>query len=163
MGKSISPARIKSLIELYLIWAEKQERLILRDGIPLSPSQIRDARTIGVSHPDRVRLFRISTMPSPVHRSFLAVVGRRRLIPPETEALTLGYGIYIHDQHWGERSILAHELAHVSQVEKLGGLRPFYEKYMNEIFTFGYPNGPMEKEAMRVERNFTFKRAKRFT
>jgi hypothetical protein len=154
MQTGLTSTQFDALMHAYCDWAEGEERLILREGVPPSPLQTADARRIGVKHPDMVRLIETPAMPSPEHPLFLAVVGRSRLIPPETEALTLGYGIYIHTARRGERSIVAHELKHVAQQEELGGLRPFYRKYLAECFTHGYPNGPMEREAMGVEEAF---------
>lgn len=155
MQAGLTPAQFDALIHAYCDWAEDEERRVLREGVAPSPLQTADARRIGVKHPDRVRLLETPAMPSPEHPLFQAVVGRSRLIPPETEALTLGYGIYIHTAHRGERSIVAHELKHVAQQEALGGLRPFYRKYLAECFIHGYPNGPMEREAMGVEEAFS--------
>jgi hypothetical protein len=155
MQTGLTPARFDELLGSYCAWAEGEERRILREGVALGPLPAADARRIGVKHPERVRLLETSAMPSPEHPLFLAVFGRSRLIPPDTEALTLGYGIYIHTAHRGTRSIVAHELKHVAQQEALGGLRPFYRKYLAECFTHGYPNGPMEREAMGVEEAFS--------
>lgn len=155
MTNALTPGQFDELLEAYCAWAEEQERRILRSGAALDAQGMRDARAIGVKHPERVRILETAAMPSPEHTLFVTAVGRRRLIPPETEALTLGYGIYLHASHRGSRSLVAHELKHVAQQEALGGLRPFYRKYLAECFTHGYPNGPMEREAMRVEEEFS--------
>lgn len=155
MPNELTPAQFDELLTAYCRWAEGEEQRILREGVALDALRAGDARSIGVKHPGRVRLLETPAMPSPEHPLFLPVVGRSRLIPPETEALTLGYGIYVHSAHRGERGLVAHELKHVAQQEALGGLRPFYRKYLAECFAHGYPNGPMEQEAMRVEEAFS--------
>ena len=42
-------------------------------------------------------------------------------------------------------SLLAHELAHVVQYERLSGIEGFLKPYLEEVEI--YPNGPMEREA----------------
>ena len=39
--------------------------------------------------------------------------------------MTLRYGIFIQTDHWGDRRLLLHELAHVAQYERFGGFRRF--------------------------------------
>jgi hypothetical protein len=56
----ITQEQFKMLLPLACAWAEEQERVILRDGVALTPAQIADAAKIGVAHPERVTLhFRI--------------------------------------------------------------------------------------------------------
>ena len=73
------------------------------------------------------------------------------LISPLTAGLTLRYGIFIQSESWGERRLVVHELAHTLQYERLGGFRPFLEQYLYECITPGYPFGPLEQEAKRIE------------
>ena len=35
-------------------WAEAKEKVVLKNGVPLSNSQIEDAERVGVMHPERV-------------------------------------------------------------------------------------------------------------
>lgn len=154
MRNGLTRAQFAELVGAYCRWAETEEERILRAGARLDPGQADDARRIGVRHPGRVRILETPAMPSPEHPLFLPSVGRSRLIPPETEGLTLGYGIYLHASRRGDRAVLAHELKHVAQQEALGGLRPFYRKYLAECFRHGYPDAPMEREAMEVEEAF---------
>jgi hypothetical protein len=39
---------------------------------------------------------------------------------------------------------------HTAQYERLGGIVPFLRKYLFECVTIGYPQAPMEQEAIRV-------------
>ena len=48
-------------------------------------------------------------------------------------------------------AVLAHELAHWRQYEKLG-LLGFYWRYLKLWWRYGYWDNPMEKEARRVSR-----------
>ena len=43
-----------------------------------------------------------------------------------------------------------HELAHVTQYDRLGGILPFLRKYLFECLTMGYESAPLELEAIAV-------------
>jgi len=60
------------LLPLACQWAEAQEQIILRDGVPLSAIQINDAKTIGVAHPEKVRLLAVPAVPRPEHPALQA-------------------------------------------------------------------------------------------
>ena len=147
----ISPALIKMLLPVACKWAERQERLILRDGVALTASQTEDARRIGVQEPERVRLRVVQEIPMLTSTLLRAVGERTGLISPFTIGMTLRYGIFIRADHWGERRLVVHELAHTAQYERLGGFKPFLKAYLEEWLTVGYPNGPLEQEAKQWE------------
>jgi hypothetical protein len=44
---------------------------------------------------------------------------------------------------------LLHELTHVAQVERLGGLRPFLSEYLFQCMVHGYAGSAFEQEAYR--------------
>ena len=74
------------------------------------------------------------------------------LISERTAGLALRYGIFIRSESWGERILLVHYLAHTAQYERLGGFQPFLKQYLHEcIIPPGYPFGPLEQEAKRIE------------
>ena len=147
----IPPAMIKMLLPLACKWAEKQEHLILRDGVALTAFQIEDARRIGVQEPERIRLRVVQEIPMVKSTLLRAAAERTGLISPFTIGMTLHYGIFIRADHWGERRLVVHELAHTAQYERLGGFKPFLGAYLEECLTVGYPNGPLEQEAKRWE------------
>jgi hypothetical protein len=144
----ITQEQFKMLLPLACAWAEEQEGIILRDGALLSPAQIADAKTIGVVHPERVRLLRVPGIPMPVHPVLRAAADATKLISPDTAGLTLRYGIFIRSDYWGARSLVFHELVHTSQYERLGGFQQFLQQYLYECITIGYPAAPMEQEAV---------------
>lgn len=141
-----------ALLPLACAWAEEQEQTILRDGAPLSPDQAVDARWIGVSHPERVRLLSVDRIPVPAHPGLRRAAEHTGLISSMTIGLTLRYGIFIREDLWGDRSLVVHELVHTFQYERLGGFLPFLRQYLLECITVGYPAAPMEQEAKRMER-----------
>ncbi len=136
------------LLPLACDWAEQQERLILRQGLPLSSDQLDDARRLGVAHPGRVRLLGVASVPVPEHPALRAAAEATQLISPFTSGLTVRYGIFIRQDCWGERRLVVHELVHTSQYERLGGFQPFLQQYLHECLTIGYLAAPLEQEAV---------------
>lgn len=130
-------------------WAEGQEAVILAQGVPLTESERADARAMGVLHPERVRALQVDHVPMPVHPLLRRVAQAAGLLFPQTAGMALGYGIFIRQDYWGHRTIVAHECVHVGQYERLGGFRPFLRQYVAECLTFGYPLAPLEMEAVQ--------------
>jgi hypothetical protein len=69
-------------------------------------------------------------------------------LTPATRGLALRYGIFIRADCWRERGLIAHELAHTGQYERLGGIEPFLRQYLGECLIIGYPAAPMEQAAI---------------
>ena len=130
------------------IWAQQKEQEILQVGIPLSASQLQDAKPIPLIHPENVRLLRVSTIPLPDDPELIFAAQTIKLITPNTPGLSLRYGIFIRDDYWQNREIVVHELIHTAQCERLGGLQQFLDQYLTECIKYGYPAAPLEQEAM---------------
>jgi hypothetical protein len=144
----VTPQQFEALLPLAVAWATEEENRILRSGVPLTESQLADARQLGVRVPERVRLLQVSEIPLPAHPVLAAAAAMTNLISPFTAGMTLRYGIFIREDCWGQRLLVAHELVHTSQYERLGGLEGFLRPYLMECLTPpGYPHGPIEQEA----------------
>jgi hypothetical protein len=60
-----------------------------------------------------------------------------------------------------DRRLVVHELVHVMQYERFGGIETFLKEYVQEVvFDPGYPHGPLEEEesgwpmaSLRIHRN----------
>ena len=118
----LAPQQFETLLPLACAWAAEQERVILQSGVALTEAQIADARRVGVTRPERVRLLRIPEIPTPRHPALAAAAEATSLISPFTLGLTLRYGIFIRDDHWGQRRLVVHELAHTMQYERIGSI-----------------------------------------
>ncbi len=128
-------------------WITWQEKRILAQGIPLNADQLADARTLGVVYPERVRLLVLPRLPLP-HNWLLQKLGLwTGTLSQETVGLSARYGIFLRSPYHRDRQLLAHELTHTRQYERLGGIRPFLRKYLRECLTDGYLFAPMEQEA----------------
>lgn len=146
----LTTAMVKMLLPLVKTWCEEQEQIILRDGVPLTPAQIADARKIGVIHPEEVRLLMVGEIPTPQHPLLVAAIKKVWADTKLTKGLTLQYGIFIRADCWDDRELIAHELVHTTQYERLGGIQNFLRQYLFECLTIGYPAAPMEQEAIHT-------------
>ncbi len=128
-------------------WIEARERQILAEGTPLDEQGTADARTVGVAHPHQVRLLRVSEVPLPAGR-LIHLAARLGGGPwRNTAGLTARYGIFIRESDWGDRRLVAHELVHTAQYERLGGITPFLRVYLTQCLTSGYSAAALELEA----------------
>jgi hypothetical protein len=136
------------LIPRGTIWAQEQEQLILKNGAPLLPPQLEDAKIIPVKNPEKIRLLSVNQIPLPEDPELKVAVQTIQLITPHTVGLTLQYGIFIRNDHWNSRELIVHELVHTSQYERFGGIQQFLNRYLMECIQIGYPNAPLEQEAI---------------
>ena len=147
----ISLEEFEQLLPRACLWVAEQEEIILRGGVPLPQQLLEDARRIGVQAPERVRLMVTEEIPAPEDERLRLAAEATGLLSGATVGLTLRYGIFVRSDYWGDRRLVVHELAHVWQYERLGGIREFLEKYLSECVTAGYPGAPMEQEARKIE------------
>lgn len=129
-----------------IAWAKDQEAEIYRLGAPLSAVGITIAQRVGVLEPTRVRLQVVQAIPMPEDPVMARIVVERGLFGPHTGGVTLGYGIYLVDGKWDDQ-LVAHELRHVHQYERLGGVDGFMPVYLSQIAQYGYRQAPLEQDA----------------
>ena len=148
----ITPQQFIQLLPLAVKWAGEQEAYMLKNGVPLTADQINDARLVSVVNPEKVRLLSVSQIPLPSEPSLKVAAQSINLITPNTIGLTLQHGIFIRSDCWGDRRLIKHELVHVAQYERLGGIFNFLNQYLQECIKFGYPQAPLEQEAINLSR-----------
>jgi hypothetical protein len=146
------PVTLSLAVPLATAWVEEQERKILSEGVRLTPHKAFDAHLVGVKNPGKVRLLKTDFIPLPENPVLRKANELFNLVSPVTAGITFGYGIYIREDWWGDRPLLAHELVHVGQYERRGSVGAFLRDYLEECLTIGYPNGPLEQEAILKSR-----------
>jgi len=146
---------LNSVLPKVIGWAEEQEKHILEQGRPLSAAELKDARVMGVAQAGQVRVLAVAQIPSPRDAIVRALSAKAGLNMLGGEGMTLGHGIYVHSGVARQRSLVVHELAHVAQYERLGGIEPFLRQYLTECLTCGYFDSPLEKEAVEWTRQLT--------
>jgi hypothetical protein len=143
--------KLSSLVPKGTKWVEEIEADILKNGIPLTPAQLDDARAMGVTHPDKIRLLIKSKIPFPDDPELAQAANESKLITEDTAGMCFRYGIIIRSDCASNRHLIAHECVHTGQYERLGGdISRFLQAYLFECVTPPwYPNGPIEQEAIK--------------
>lgn len=147
MDREFSAGQIDDLLPLAAEWAMEQERRVLCEGVPLSKDELADARAIGVRNPERVRLLRVDTIPLPAHPMLKAAAASMNFITAAPRGLALENGIFVRTDQWRNRELIAHELVHTAQYQRLGGVVPFLQTYIAQCASVGYHHAPLELEA----------------
>ncbi|HET7536953.1 MAG TPA: hypothetical protein VFJ90_10895 [Candidatus Didemnitutus sp.] len=148
MRSAMVPLMLDTLLPLVTEWVEVQQAHILRHGVPLSNHRAFDAHLAGVKNPGAVRLLKADSIPMPTPPALARANELVGLVSPLTAGITFGHGIYIRDDCWDDRPLIVHELVHVAQYEHYGSVATFLTAYLDECLTFGYPNGPLAREAI---------------
>jgi hypothetical protein len=138
------------LLPVAVAWVEKQEVILLERGTPLTEGQITDAVRAGVKAPEKIRLVLVDTLPQPANEDVMFVAKHIGFFSPRSVSLALGYGICVLHDHCDDRHQLIHEFVHVSQYERMGGIKPFLSVYLRECIDPGYPFGALEQEALLI-------------
>lgn len=104
-------------------WAEETEMVGLRAGIRLKGEGKLIATRAGVKSLGLVRVVYCDALPVPSNNA-LYQLGRQLGVFADTHiGLTIGHAVFLkRGPELRDNGILAHELMHVAQVERLGGL-----------------------------------------
>ena len=148
MDRQTTLDQLEELLPLATQWATDQERRVLCEGVRLSEIEMADAKAIGVRNPERVRLLRVQTIPVPAHPMLRSAAASINFLTAAPRGLALEYAIFIRADHWRDRALIAHELVHTAQYQRLGGILPFLQTYIYQCATVGYPNAALELEAI---------------
>lgn len=137
------------LVPKAIAWAKAQSEIVLTLGLPLSQIGIQIAGQVGVNAPEKVRIKWVAQLPvpssDPVFQPLLDSASFA-----EMHGLTLGYAIFLVQERT-DLKLLSHELRHVHQYERLGGIEGFMPVYLEQIALFGYADAPLEKDARAHE------------
>jgi hypothetical protein len=134
-------------------WAKTQEAFILKHGSPLSPRQIADARLAGVQDPARVRVLVVDRIPLPDDEELAEAARHAQIITDASRGVAIGYGIIIRADSWQNRELILHQLVHVAQCERSGGLEPFVAEYLyDRRSSRAFSVGALEDEARGLAR-----------
>jgi len=150
MDRQAAAEHLEELLPLAAQWATEQKQRVLFEGVPLSETELADAKSIGVKNPDRVRLLRTDSIPVPAHRALRAAVSSLNFLTGAPRGLALEHGIFVRSDCWRDRALIAHELVHTAQYQRLGGVVPFLQTYIAQCAAVGYENAPLELEAIRT-------------
>jgi len=129
-------------------WARVQEKYILQHGVPLTAAQVADARRAGVKEPGRVRVLVVDRIPLPESKELAIAAQNAQIITEASRGVAIGYGIIIRADSWKNRELLLHQLVHVAQCERSGGLKSFVHEYLlDRRSSRNFSLGSLENEA----------------
>ena len=135
-------------------WAKSQEQYILRHGVSLTADQTADARQAGVKDPARVRVLVVNRIPLPEDRELAEAARHAQIITDASRGVAIGHGIIIRADSWQDRELLLHQLVHVAQCERSGGLEKFVSEYLldRRSSSQNFSLGSLEDEARALAR-----------
>lgn len=149
----IDQEKFERLAPLAYQWAKRQEAYILKHGAPLSPQQLADAGRAGVQHPAQVRVLVVDRIPLPDDAELADAARRAQIITDASRGVAIGYGVIIRADSWQNRELLLHQLVHVAQCERSGGLESFVSEYLcDRRSSRDFSMGSLEDEARGLAR-----------
>ncbi len=116
-------------------------------GRKLNDEELDWAQQIGIAHPEKVRILNVAKIPTPVPNFIENLIQRKGYPAGSAGGMCMRYGIYAKEKYAHDKSLIAHELVHTHQFERLGGLWYFLKLYLQETLILGYANSPLEIEA----------------
>ncbi|MEY2555602.1 MAG: hypothetical protein QOF93_746 [Verrucomicrobiota bacterium] len=139
------------LLPLAYQWAKAQEEFVLVRGNPLGPKHAHDANLVGVHDCARVRVLVVDRIPLPENPELAKASKRIGIITEDTRGVGFGQALIIRVDAWNDRELILHNLVHIAQCERCGGLEQWVRQYLCDRtncpnFTFG----SLEEEARRV-------------
>ena len=149
----IDQEKFERLTPLACQWAKKQEAYILKHGVPLSSPQLADALRAGVQDPARVRVLVVDRIPLPDDEELAEAARRAQIITDASRGVAIGHGVIIRADSWQNRELLLHQLVHVAQCERSGGLEAFVGEYLSDRRSSpDFSVGSLEAEARGLAR-----------
>lgn len=128
-------------------WVRHNEKIALRLGRKLNDEELRWAQIIGIAHPEKIRILNVAKIPTPVPDFIEKMIQRKGYPAGSAAGMCMRYGIYAKETYAHSKSLIAHELVHTHQFERLGGIFHFLKTYLQETMLLGYSNSPLEIEA----------------
>lgn len=132
-------------------WAQARAKATLEAGRPASASQVALARSVGVKHPERIRVLLVDEIALPVDPLLTLPGAKTGLARVAATGLTIGYAVMILRSEAADPALWRHELRHVAQYEACGGIKPFLASYLPHLLTSGYERSPFEEDARAHE------------
>lgn len=149
----IDQQKFERLAPLAYQWAKTQEAYVLKHGTSLDAHQLADAERAGVQHPARVRVLVVDRIPLPDDHELADAARRAQIITDASRGVAIGYGIIIRADSWQSRELLLHQLVHVAQCERSGGLEVFVGAYLaDRRSSRDFSVGSLEDEARGLAR-----------
>ncbi len=149
----IDQATFDQLLPFAYQWAKAQEDYVLAHGTALSPQLMADARLAGVQDCERIRILIVDRIPLPEGGELAEAARRTRIITEDTRCVSVGHAVIIRAEAWCDRELLLHNLVHIAQCERSGGLEPWVRQYLADRQNSAtFTVGSLEDEARELAR-----------
>ncbi len=134
-------------------WAKAQEAYVLKLGVKLTARQRADAEQVGVQQIDCVRILVVDRIALPDDKELADAARQAQIITDSSRAVAIGYAVIIRADSWQNRELLLHQLVHVAQCERSGGLEPYVLEYLSDRNNSAqFSVGSLEDEARGLAR-----------
>jgi hypothetical protein len=138
--------KLNRFYPLTLVWYEEVERQLLSQGRTLTSSEKSLAQRLGVKSPESVRIVVLEKFPMPSNHELATEAEKFGLGGALEGGRTMGYVIILKPHLANHPTVIAHELVHVAQHDRLGR-EAFLRRYLTELEMMGYARAPLELEA----------------
>jgi hypothetical protein len=134
-------------------WAKKQEEFVLARGHALGPTHAWDAHLAGVRDCARVRVLVVDRIPLPDDPDLARASKTLGIINENTRCVGFGHALIVRGDAWSDRELILHNLVHIAQCERSGGLEQWCRQYLGDRSTCpNFTLGSLEEEARRIAR-----------
>jgi hypothetical protein len=149
----IDQETFQNLLPLACEWAKAQEDFVIAHGAPLGIRETADARRAGIQDYDRVRVLVVDRIPLPDHPQLAEAARRTGILTLDTRCIGFGHAVIIRADSWSDRELLLHNLVHIAQCERSGGLEQWVKLYLgNRTNCADFTIGSLEAEARGLAR-----------
>jgi hypothetical protein len=112
-----------------------------------------DARRAGVQDCSKIRVLVVDRIPMPDKKELADAARRTGIITHDTRCVGFGHAVIIRADSWGDRELLLHNLVHIAQCERSGGLEQWVRQYLCDRQTCTqFTIGSLEDEARGLAR-----------
>ena len=159
MSKVEVTQKVDNLMDEVYKFAHKSELYAQQHGRKLTPNEVNYAKSLGIKHPEKIRVFMTKELPVPENKEVLKGFKELGYDSAFVAGVTYGYGIFIKPSWlpkwlYDTDAILAHELVHVRQVEEAQNYKVFLRRYLIQAFSYEYFAMPYENEAFKSMEKF---------
>ena len=148
MPKGQEAVNFDGLLPAAVSWVVELEGRVLREGAPLGVESLGHARALGIRQAERVRVLVVERMPRPADPALGGACDELGILKGYG-GLCVGYGICIAGRDVSDLELIAHELVHTQQYERMGGAALFLRAYLEQLLLVGYHDAPLEVEARK--------------
>ena len=144
-------AKVKYFLPAAVDWYATAEQQFAPKGRYLNTKEQMVAQRLGIQYPEQVRIVLTKKFPLPPDPELRKNAQRYGMGSAFAAGFTLGHTILIKPDYAKDHVLIAHELVHVQQIERMGRAA-FVQRYITEMEMFGYRHSPLEWEAYQKQK-----------